>query len=253
MVQIWRRALAKLGLHGNLRFRVRGVVLTPGRTNLGFALWLDPRSRDRDFDIIERFVAPGSTVVDVGANIGFTAIRAAQLAGPSGEVHAFEPHPKVFRQLEKHCRMNGCLNVRLYNCALGAQEGEAWITDHKYDDTNFLTPSGEGIKTRVRTLDTVLGGVGRVRLLKVDVEGAEYDVIRGGTGLLSRTDIIAFEMCDAFARRFVWKSEELLSLFMAAGFLLFQIGAGCELKPIGEDFRAGDTVVDLAAIRPNAL
>jgi FkbM family methyltransferase len=136
-------------------------------------------------------IKPGSIVVDVGANVGFYTLTAAQEAGATGRVIAFEPNEHAANRLRENIALNGLINVDVVSAALGAQEGK--LTFHLAPDSEgsslYAVESQDGPTTEVivATLDRYLGsaGVTRVDLLKIDAEGAELDVLRGGVSLLT--------------------------------------------------------------------
>jgi hypothetical protein len=69
---------------------------------------------------LRKHVTPGSTAIDAGAHIGTHTLYMSKLVGPQGSVHAFEPQPKIFRELFMNCLLNQTNNVSLYPVALGS-------------------------------------------------------------------------------------------------------------------------------------
>lgn len=142
---------------------------------------------------VQRFVEPGMTFVDAGANMGDYSLIAARAMGDHGLVVAFEPEPWNFGWLERNVALNGYCSVRCVQMALGDadREGELFIGDGIGRHTMVpLAHHQETIQVEVRTLDSVLPelGVERVDLMKVDVEGAELRVLRGAAETLARSD-----------------------------------------------------------------
>src|SRR6202008_2152616 len=143
--------------------------------------------------LLQRVLAPGDVFVDVGANIGyFTAVAAASV-GRAGEVHAFEPVPRYFERLDALRRSNPEHRLHVYAEALGDAEGSAEIRVTRERNIGWKTllpglmraeETGHTHTVRVRCLDHYLAerGVGRVALIKIDVEGYELPVLRGLTG-----------------------------------------------------------------------
>jgi FkbM family methyltransferase len=134
-----------------------------------------------------RRIAPGSTVVDVGAGIGDFAVVASRRVGPRGRVVAIEPNPEDFDCLVENARENRCTNVVAENVALGRGEG-----------TMDLTFKGRTFRARVRGLSAVLREAGfvegeRVSVLKMDIEGGEREVIPDNLALISSCDSVAVE------------------------------------------------------------
>lgn len=133
---------------------------------------------------------PGSVAVDAGAFIGLYTLRYARAVGPEGRVVAVEPQPGNFRMLERNVRLGGYGHVVCERCALGREEGEAWLA-HGDETSTASTVRGQGARERVALvpLDVLLGrlGIAEISLLKIDVEGAELDVLEGAAGTLARS------------------------------------------------------------------
>ena len=213
------RLLAKTGLSRRLTIRRRGYRLHFFPTSLSSALWEGgPGERLEEEQLIRDLLRPGDTYVDVGANIGALAIVARQAVGPEGRVVAVEAHPKVFGYMRENLRLN-TLSAETHNCAVGEEEGELVFSDIGQDDQNAVVPAGgEGLSVPVRRLDSLLAGVGPVRLLKVDVEGFELPVFRGGGEVLARTELILFECWERHTARYGYEPADVLRLLTAAGF-----------------------------------
>jgi FkbM family methyltransferase len=136
----------------------------------------------------------GGTFVDAGASIGFVTVRAARRAD---RVVAVEPHPVRFAYLERNVKLNGLTNVTCVNCALGA--GRGTLTMFDLDPTlgphpvDISTSPGRGSRfdVDVRALDDLVSEP--VTMLKVDVEGAELEVLRGARNLLATRPLVYVE------------------------------------------------------------
>lgn len=139
---------------------------------------------------------PGATVVDVGANHGYFTVLAASLVGPAGRVEAFEPNPAVAAALAEVLARNGLAGrVPVHRVALAEREGEAEFfvsVSPVNDGLSSLLASSDALEHGVIRTDRSIrvptrrfddfaaeAGVGRVDLLKIDVEGAEALVLRG--------------------------------------------------------------------------
>jgi FkbM family methyltransferase len=149
---------------------------------------------------------PGDRVVDGGAHIGYLTLLASRCVGPSGEVHAFEPIPRTFAALEENVRLNRAANVRLNRVALAARPGETLLEVP-------IDPEGEGLlawgatsvhlrrgpieRAPAQTLDEYARThrLDRIRLLKLDLEGAELEALRGMEELLGGSRI-AYIVCE---------------------------------------------------------
>lgn len=169
-------------------------------TNSSAQQWVDPYHENdnhhgrREETFFRRYLRPGDVVVDVGANFGLTALAAFSVVGSSGQVHAFEPHPRIFSFLVGNIELNGAERVITpYNLAIGDREGAVLITDERADDQNSVSPDGTGLPVPMSTLDRAASTLPQIALLKIDVEGYEQFVLRGATDTLTRTACVYFE------------------------------------------------------------
>lgn len=188
--------------------RARGAVTI--LTRYGFRITLNPvedRGLERSIyyrghyeagtlDIMEKLLRPGDRFLDVGANIGFMTLLAARCVGPRGTVMAFEPEPHAHRILLENLGLNDAGNVRVFDIALGSREETATIYSRMgvSRGSATLVPPPEGAsdtaEVRVRTLDSVLeeASVTGARMIKIDVEGLELEVLKGAQQLLEGPD-----------------------------------------------------------------
>lgn len=157
--------------------------------------------RQNIFDIavsetVWRLLRPGERAVDVGANIGYLTSLCAARVGAQGSVDAFEPHPLVHarlrRNVERLSRSPRSGRVRLYDCALGREDGHARLFEpeefglNEGTSTMVARPGGApagGLQVRVARLDSLLADA-QISLMKVDVEGFEAEVFAGAQRLL---------------------------------------------------------------------
>jgi FkbM family methyltransferase len=155
--------------------------------------------------VIDGIVRPGDTVLDIGANLGIVTMRLASLVGSRGQVHAFEPNPRLIELLMRSVERNAALNVRIHGHALGAEECEL---DLAFPESNLgmatvgnenraVPKEWDKVRVPVKTLSSVARefDLGHVRLVKIDVEGYEEMVLRGALDWLSSSppDAILFE------------------------------------------------------------
>lgn len=150
--------------------------------------------------ILRRVLRPGDTVVDVGANCGLVALQAARLVGPRGRVHAFEPQADPASMLTESAFLNGFAHLYVHRTALSDHDGRMSL---RLDPANSgkaslsRTEPVAGRTVRVRRAADALEELrlGPVRLLKLDVEGHEAEVLDGAAGWLARrpADFVLFE------------------------------------------------------------
>ena len=188
-------------------------VLYPGENA---AAYLDNRGNYEiaETRFCERLLQPGDVAVDVGANIGLYTLLFSKLVGADGRVHSFEPAPENARRLQVNLLLNETDNVELRQAAVFSQPGSltlnlfdprlgAWHSlgrpelPNPFAPGETIAPTGT-VEVEAVTLDGYAAGAGleRIALLKIDVEGAEPDVIAGATALLERRAVgaILFEV-----------------------------------------------------------
>jgi len=142
-------------------------------------------------EVTRAILRPGDQVLDIGANIGYHALRWAQRVRPAGMVFAFEPAPPNYEALLANLALNPQLRVEAQQLALGDRSGSLalssdrpGITSGSYSAKN--TNSG-GFDVRQRTLDDWAADrdLARLRLVKLDVEGWEAKVLDGATATIA--------------------------------------------------------------------
>jgi FkbM family methyltransferase len=161
------------------------------REDLGNQVLFHGGYEDREIAALCALVGPGTAVLDVGANIGLSALELARATGPKGKVIAFEPQPDTAARLKANLDANGAGNVEIVTAAVGAASGS--VTFHESAQPTLSSASVvppelvRSFEVPITTLDTVWlqAGSPRVSALKIDVEGGELAVLDGATKLLS--------------------------------------------------------------------
>ena len=151
--------------------------------------------------VCKNVLRPGDCVVDIGAHFGLVTLFASAIVGPKGSVHSFEPHPKFADRIQRSLTLNQRRNVSLHNVALTDEPGE--MTLHvPFDNSgraSLIKPNRPLYEVQIKAVNTTdyFGqlDLNSIRLLKIDVEGHEEDVFRGGEGFLrtNKPDVILFE------------------------------------------------------------
>jgi len=221
------RLLMLTNLSKWLAIRREGYTLQFFPTSLSAALWIDPSDRRDEERFLRRCLTANDVVVDVGANIGSIALAVATAVGPAGHVLAVEPHPRLFAYLQANIRRNQAEQITAIQCALGAENGQTFLSNHRSDDQNTI--KGKGIPVPLRRLDDIAPRQS-IAFLKVDVEGYEHFVFAGGRETLRRTSLVYFEYSPTLARQFGAEAMEPWRLIAAAGFELFERTAN-QLRP----------------------
>lgn len=179
--------------------------------------------------LVERFLQPGMTVLDIGANQGFYTLLFSRKVGPQGKVIAFEPSPREIHRLKCHLWMNRCKNVDLSTSALGAAGGteKLHVVLGSESGCNSLRPPQVSQPTglfpvTVERLDDVLRarGIGPVDFIKLDVEGGELAVLQGAPELLRRSPrpVILAEVQDLRTEPWGYRAREIISCLSELGY-----------------------------------
>ena len=173
--------------------------------------------------LAERLLRPGDTFVDVGAHIGWFTVAASRWVGSNGTVVACEPYPANAAALKENLAINNATNVRLVEMALGSQPGELSLapTGGSGGISALVWGEGERVKASVTTLDEVAADLPNINLLKIDVEGWEPHVLRGGSSALRRTKHVLFEINKPALKKAGSSADELYGLLRDAGFTTF--------------------------------
>jgi len=163
---------------------LRGARWVTGAGTHGCWLGIYERANQKMFAEVLR---EGDLVVDAGANAGFFSLLAARLIGPEGAVLAFEPSPPNLSKLRRHCALNPGLPINIFEAALVSKDGAGRLSIGGPSECAHLCEVG-GIGVELRSLDSVLDDFGWAcppALIKIDVEGAELEVLRGARKTLN--------------------------------------------------------------------
>ena len=234
-----------------------GIVI-PAALDDWMVYWcfVGDHQRDRSFQWSLAMIRPGDTVVDAGANIGLWALSAARRVGGQGRVIAFEPVARNFERLQEHVRMNEMTQVRCESSALSNQPGPAVMyvrTAGHSGLASLVAHEGLDETTDVRrvTLDDYCAehGIGRVDVLKVDVEGGELQVFEGAQALLGGPEapLIMFEMDDRLAAPFGSSFGRVRAALAGWGYTVYR-QAGGRLAAVGAGPAGAHE--DLFALKP---
>jgi len=111
------------------------------------------------------------------------------LSGPKGKVFAFEPSPGNIPRLKKHLQINHCNNVQVLELALSDHEGIARFDNQAGSGTGHLSPEGR-IEVQITSLDAVSTRLPAPKVMKIDCEGAEVEVLKGGEKIIRAADCL---------------------------------------------------------------
>lgn len=147
--------------------------------------------------VIRARLQPGDVFVDAGSNIGFYTILASQLVGTYGKVFAIEMIPETAAILRAHVEMNRCLNIEVHEGALASVAGKfvtASIKNGRSGACSIVHQfDGASINVESIVLSDVIRNVAFVKLIKMDLEGAELGALEGLGSDLQKVEAIIFE------------------------------------------------------------
>ncbi len=199
-----------------------------GQIDLRAAGILEPQTTA----LFDRLLHPGDTVVDIGAHVGYHALRARRRIGETGRVVAIDPQPYNCHKLLTNAELNGFANIIVIAAAVGAAAAFVPLKQQPRTDKSRLSLRGAGVNdgagtfiTPVVTLDWLFAdqGIDRAALLKVDVEGYELEVLMGAAAILDRIDNIVLEILPGEEPARVRAIESRLRV---AGFRLCDVAGG---------------------------
>lgn len=144
----------------------------------------------RESRFVSRFLREGDVFLDVGAHIGYYSILAARRVGPTGKVFAFEPVPANVARLRENVRLNDLRNIQVMERAVASRSGVARLfIPEVQGESGWASFFRDGSPVSVETVSidefVRAAAIQRIRLVKIDTEGAELEVLRGMTGTMS--------------------------------------------------------------------
>ena len=195
------------------------------RTILETGEW-EPES----WQVMRAQLGNGATFVDVGAQIGYYSLKAAKVVGPSGHVIAIEPNPETLKKLNANVQASGAnVTVAPVACsdaeamldlfaASAANTGETSLSKANAAQSGTV---GNTYRVRARPLDDIVreSGVSRVDVIKVDVEGAEFLVLKGAQETLAKYHpMVLVEIIDRQLREMGSSAAELRLFLKGHGY-----------------------------------
>jgi len=172
-------------------------------------------------DIFKQICNVNDVVIEVGANIGTHTQIFSQLVGNNGVVIAYEPQRIVFQTLCANMALNSITNVYAHQEAIGRKEGFIKIPDLDYSKQNnyggiSIGNTSKGTLVKQDILNNLTNKISKLKLIKIDVEGMELDVLKGADNLIQTYKPFIYIEND---RR--EKSKELIELIKFYGYKLY--------------------------------
>jgi FkbM family methyltransferase len=216
-----------------IRVRAVGRMLVSPKEFIGRYLYVHGEYEGEVVQLFQSIVRPGDCVLDVGANIGYFTLLSSRLAGRQGAVHAFEPSSPTLEKLSTNVGLNAASNVTVHRCAVTDYCGTVDFYDAPDENSGLSSLRNLGSATRrvvhvnARSIDSMLGDLPVVRLVKIDVEGAEAAALCGMRDLIQRDHpFIVLELSDAFLQEMGSSSDTVYLWLTEAGYRVYRIDGG---------------------------
>lgn len=154
-------------------------------------LLLDGIKEEEPTKELRKRIKPGTTIADIGANIGYYALIEAQQT--ANTIYAIEPVPENIKLLKKNIEANGRKNIETHQTAIGNKEGLTAFHTSKKSNLGSITNTHkehkkETITTKITTLDKFLKGKKTPNTIRMDVEGYELEIIKGAKETLKKPE-----------------------------------------------------------------
>ena len=174
--------------------------------------------------VLTQFLLPGDTFIDIGSHIGYYSLMARQIVGDTGNIYSFEARPDIFGVMLSSIQINSYRNMTAFNCAISDQEQlvEFSICDHDEGLSSLADIGGRKISVFSTTLDALHNRLkfSQVRVVKIDVEGFEAAVIRGGRNFFRDVmpENVAFEVNNEIRGVEKHQDQPLRAYFATMGY-----------------------------------
>lgn len=185
-----------------------------------------------EVDLFRQYIKQGMKVVDIGANIGYYTVIAAQRVGSDGVVYAFEPEPENFSFLEQSIQINNFKHVECFRVGISNRKGQEKLflsKDNKGDHRMYSNGKDNQPSTaiEVTSLDVwhAERGLGKIDVIKMDIQGAEGLALDGMRNILQNTQplVLFTEFWPQGLRDTGFDPRTILENFERYGFSIFEI------------------------------
>lgn len=248
--QAYKRTIKRpfdLRVFGTMRLRAYSDSHQPGRI-----IYYNGLPDFEEMSFIRRYLRPGDRFIDGGANAGLYTLLTASLVEPAGHVDSFDASPPTAARLQENVDRNGLSSfVTVHACALSDQEGgTVTFTIGRAASSGDRIARADDADLETATVPTTtLDSLPNVAyaMAALDVEGAEPLALKGAQRLLNDNNppVWQLELVDKFVRRFGYSAEDVVAMFVDAGYVLASYDPYTnELAP--DDAKLGHTRCQLA-------
>ena len=226
------------------------AIYTSADNYIEWCIITDGTYEDEINKIIRISLKPGGVALDIGGNIGLQSIRMAQAIGPQGMVYAFEPLHYLQKKFSKNISLNRLGNVTLLPFALSNTEAETEmkINSNSWNQGTFsISNTAGGTETQLVTIKVAdelpeIKELDRLHLIKIDVEGFEYQVLQGlKLTIQKHKPRIIFEYDANYWQANGQNITDCYNFLRSFNYTLYQITtAGCELIKGAAEIESGN-------------
>lgn len=207
-----------------------------------------------EIGFVRRLLRPGQNAIDIGAHYGLYALSMAHTVGPSGHVWAFEPASSTADLLAQSVSANGFKHVTVEPQAVSDAAGTAQLTMHGHAECNALVrdvvPDQPTETVRLVTLDGYAEEHGwpKIDFIKIDAEGEEVSILRGGEGFFARhSPLVQYEI--KAGQDF---NLELVQAWLDLGYASYRLVPGLDaLVPFHADQEVDPYLLNVFACKPD--
>lgn len=238
----------------HIRLREQVTLVVPARLNsiTTYVLLEQETWFEKELGFLARWLKPGMTAIDVGANLGVYSLPMARLVGPEGRVFAYEPGSEARQLLEQSGKLNAASGLQVLDFALSDTERDGRLILGKSSELNALGETGDGEPVHITTLDAedAKQGWSAPDFIKIDAEGQEERILAGGRNFFAQhSPLVMFEIKAGNAT-----NQNLLTAFPRLGYQLFRLLVGAPvLVPIDPGAPLDPYELNLFAAKPDRV
>ena len=217
----------------NFRFELQNGVTIPGQPIDEYItkwMFIHGYQKELEFAMTHSLIRNGDVILDIGANMGLWSMIPAAIHAPKIKIHAFEPVPELFHKLIENIKENKVdSSYSTYNIALSETDGELIFNrDNNNCGMGYISSVADTSFDQIKIQSKVLSDIrenhriDKVDFVKIDVEGAELQVLRGDKNLFMNDNapLLTIEVIDENQKRFGHSANELTQQLIDWGYKL---------------------------------
>lgn len=185
------------------------------------------RYESDETEFFNKVIKPGDICLDIGGNIGYYSINFSRFSSSSGKVYVFEPVERNELVIRLACKLNNLNNIEVIRSAVSDCNGDVLLNIPENDSAYAYLADNSGlgsVSVSCITLDKFIAtkNIKKVSVLKIDVEGAEYKVLKGAKALLSdleaRPNVVMVELASHYLERFQATVSQVIEYMSSFGY-----------------------------------